>query len=102
MEQPAGPADRQTAFERLAIAFAFLLTTRGAPLIYYGDEIGMPGAGDPDNRRFMQWERLQRRAELLFATASRSSLAIRAAHPATAPRHPDHASAPTPTPSPTR
>ena len=24
-------------------------------MIYYGDEVGMPGAGDPDNRRFMQW-----------------------------------------------
>ena len=27
----------------------------GVPMIYYGDEFGMPGAGDPDNRRFMQW-----------------------------------------------
>lgn len=32
-------------------AFTFLLTTRGTPLIYYGDEIAMPGGGDPDNRR---------------------------------------------------
>ena len=24
-------------------------------MLYYGDEVGMPGAGDPDNRRFMQW-----------------------------------------------
>lgn len=45
-------------FERLGVAFAFLFTTQGVPLIYYGDEIGMPGAGDPDNRRFMQWEGL--------------------------------------------
>ena len=27
------------------------LTLRGIPEIYYGDEIGMPGGGDPDNRR---------------------------------------------------
>ena len=32
-------------------AFTFLLTTRGTPMIYYGDEIGMTGADDPDNRR---------------------------------------------------
>jgi glycosidase len=35
----------------LEAAFTFLLTTRGTPLVYYGDEIGMPGDGDPDNRR---------------------------------------------------
>jgi glycosidase len=25
------------------------------PLIYYGDEVGLPGAGDPDNRRMMRF-----------------------------------------------
>jgi glycosidase len=35
----------------LELAFTFLLTARGTPLIYYGDEIAMPGGGDPDNRR---------------------------------------------------
>lgn len=42
-------------FERVANSFVFLLTSPGVPLIYYGDEIGLAGAGDPDNRRFMQW-----------------------------------------------
>jgi glycosidase len=37
--------------EGLKLAHTFLLTARGTPLIYYGDEIGMPGGGDPDNRR---------------------------------------------------
>ncbi|HET8647274.1 MAG TPA: alpha-amylase family glycosyl hydrolase, partial [Vicinamibacteria bacterium] len=32
-------------------AFTFLFTTRGIPLVYYGDEIGLPGGEDPDNRR---------------------------------------------------
>jgi glycosidase len=44
-----------SAYERVALAMAVLMTNRGIPLIYYGDEVGMPGAGDPDNRRFMQW-----------------------------------------------
>jgi glycosidase len=35
----------------LKLAHAFLLTTRGTPLLYYGDEIAMRGGGDPDNRR---------------------------------------------------
>lgn len=55
--QPQLPAYRRP-FERLANAFAFLLTSPGVPLLYYGDEIGLPGAGDPDNRRFMQWSGL--------------------------------------------
>jgi glycosidase len=37
--------------EGLKLAFTFLMTTRGTPLIYYGDEIGMKGGSDPDNRR---------------------------------------------------
>lgn len=36
--------------EGLKLAFTYLLTTRGTPLIYYGDEIGMTGGGDPHNR----------------------------------------------------
>lgn len=35
----------------LKAAFTFLATARGTPLVYYGDEIAMPGGGDPDNRR---------------------------------------------------
>ena len=55
--QPSLPNYRRP-FERLANAFTFLLTSPGVPLLYYGDEIGLPGAGDPDNRRFMQWNGL--------------------------------------------
>ncbi len=35
---------------KLKAAFSLLLTLRGIPQIYSGDEIGMPGGGDPDNR----------------------------------------------------
>lgn len=35
---------------KLKLAFTFLLTMRGEPLIYAGDEIGMTGGNDPDNR----------------------------------------------------
>ena len=35
----------------LKLAYTFLLTVRGTPLLYYGDEIALPGGGDPDNRR---------------------------------------------------
>lgn len=36
---------------KLKLAFAVLLTMRGMPQIYSGDEIAMTGGGDPDNRR---------------------------------------------------
>ncbi len=35
----------------LQLADTFLMTARGIPEIYYGDEIAMPGGNDPDNRR---------------------------------------------------
>ncbi|WP_396215603.1 alpha-amylase family glycosyl hydrolase [Gemmatimonas sp.] len=35
----------------LKLAFTTVLTMRGIPLVYYGDEIAMAGGADPDNRR---------------------------------------------------
>ncbi|MEL6185906.1 MAG: alpha-amylase family glycosyl hydrolase, partial [Myxococcota bacterium] len=43
-------------YERLALAFAVLFTNPGIPLLYYGDEVGLAGGGDPDNRRMMPWD----------------------------------------------
>jgi len=43
-------------YERLALAFAVMFTNPGMPLLYYGDEIGLAGGGDPDNRRMMPWQ----------------------------------------------
>ena len=37
----------------LKLAQTFILTTRGTPQLYYGDEIAIRGGGDPDNRRSM-------------------------------------------------
>jgi neopullulanase len=45
----AGEGGANTA--KLKLAFGLTLTLRGIPELYYGDEIGMPGDGDPDNRR---------------------------------------------------
>lgn len=37
--------------EKLKLALSLLATLRGIPQLYYGDEIGMAGGQDPDNRR---------------------------------------------------
>lgn len=42
-------------YERLGVAYAVMFTNPGIPLMYYGDEIGLAGGGDPDNRRMMPW-----------------------------------------------
>ena len=68
-------------YERLSVAYALLLTMPGIPMIYYGDEFGMAGAGDPDNRHMMQWTGFS-----AAQTALRDRIAeltkARAAHPA--------------------
>ena len=43
-------------YEKLKLLHAILNAIPGIPVIYYGDEIGMPGAGDPDNRRMMRFD----------------------------------------------
>jgi len=78
--QPTEPTDQPT-FDKLANAFAVLLTNQGAPLIYYGDEYGMAGAGDPDNRRFMQWSNYSTGQQYLHDRI-KTLLAIRKAHSA--------------------
>jgi len=46
----------QGEVDRMLIALAFLFTTIGAPMVYYGDEVGLLGGVDPDCRRTMQWQ----------------------------------------------
>ena len=46
---PGQPGD-QSAYNSTLQAYGWLLTTPGAPLLYYGDEYGEFGGADPDNR----------------------------------------------------
>lgn len=41
---------------RLRLAVLFQMTFPGAPCLYYGDEIGLEGAHDPDCRRAFPWD----------------------------------------------
>ncbi len=68
-------------YERLALAFAVLLTNPGVPLIYYGDEIGIAGGGDPDNRRMMPWDETELLpAQLTLRQTVKKLAEIRGAH----------------------
>lgn len=46
----------EEGFEKLQLLHAFVMSAPGIPCIYYGDEIGLPGANDPDNRRMMRFD----------------------------------------------
>ncbi len=41
------------------LAYVFMFSFPGAPTIYYGDEVGMEGEHDPDNRRCMLWNKTE-------------------------------------------
>lgn len=68
-------------WDALRGALLFLLTSPGAPCIYYGTEIGMTGGPDPDCRRAFPWhdEATWDHGLLEFA---RQAIALRRAHPA--------------------
>jgi glycosidase len=46
------PTDADT-IDRLGVALGAIFALPGAPTVYYGDEVALAGAGDPDQRRVM-------------------------------------------------
>jgi neopullulanase len=71
-------ASRDTASLRLALLAT--MTLPGAPCIYYGDEVGMEGKHDPDNRRAFPWDHTTWDHELL--EYCRTVIALRHERPA--------------------
>lgn len=62
------------------LALTTQFTLPGIPVIYYGEEVGMEGAGDPDNRRPMIWD--ETRWDLETLDFYRKLIALRQQHPA--------------------
>ena len=44
-------SEKGATVEGLKMAQTLIMTQRGTPILYYGDELAMRGAGDPDNRK---------------------------------------------------
>lgn len=49
---------------KLKLAVVFLFTYIGTPCIFYGDEVGLTGDGDPDCRKCMEWDSARQDLEL--------------------------------------
>jgi alpha-glucosidase len=49
----------------IKLAAFMQMTYPGVPCVYYGDEIGLEGGVDPDNRRTMPWDRAEWDQEML-------------------------------------
>lgn len=75
---PTYETTSDTAKARQHLVSFLQFTYAGAPTIYYGDEIGMVGADDPDDRRAMEWGKGSQELVEWYATLA----AIREAYPA--------------------
>ena len=74
--------DQPESYQKLELAQTFLLTNDGVPMIYYGDEFGMTGAGDPDNRRDMRFGKALSKPETVVLENFARLGKIRRDHPA--------------------
>jgi len=61
--KPGKPTSEDIEKQKLVAAFQILY--RGAPMIYYGDEVGMWGADDPHDRKPMIWDDLVYENEII-------------------------------------
>ncbi len=61
------------------LAWLFQMTYPGAPMVYYGDEIGLTGGRDPGCRKTMEWDARKQNGALLAAL--QELIALRSAHP---------------------
>ncbi|MBU0712496.1 hypothetical protein KJ762_10225 [bacterium] len=54
--EPAIEVNEYSTYLKEQILFCYLMTVPGVPIVFYGDEFGMTGASDPDNRRMMRFD----------------------------------------------
>lgn len=63
------PNSEELRIQKLLVIFQ--MTYLGAPMVYYGDEVGMWGANDPDCRKPMIWDDMEYRSEIVLPDGSR-------------------------------
>ena len=74
--------NEEVAFKKMRLMHLLNAILPGIPVIYYGDEIGIPGGNDPDCRRRMQFNGLNQQEKQLknevasFLHKRRNSMAL--------------------------
>ncbi len=68
------------AKQRLLLGVFMQMTYPGAPTIYYGDEVGVTGGDDPDNRRTYPWADLGGKPDLELLVRFKQLTALRHQH----------------------
>lgn len=65
------PGERKQGLKLLRLAYLLISALPGAPCIYYGDEAGMEGYGDPFNRRYYPWGKEDKETVDFYAAVGR-------------------------------
>jgi glycosidase len=71
-----------SSYKKVELYLAYMMTTPGIPVLYYGDEIGLTGAADPDNRRPMRFGEQLNESEKMMLRRVREVVKIRKNHSA--------------------
>ncbi|RPI75578.1 MAG: hypothetical protein EHM47_02290, partial [Ignavibacteriales bacterium] len=74
--------DDPESYNKLKLYFIYMMTIPGLPVVYYGDEFGMTGAGDPDNRRMMRFDDQLSEEEKETLNDVKKIIKLRNQHPA--------------------
>lgn len=69
------------AKQRLRLAVLFQMTFPGAPTVYYGDEVGVTGGDDPDNRAPYPWADLGGRPDQATLEEFKAMIKLRRDYP---------------------
>lgn len=80
-DEPADAPAALLAKQRYRLAVFVQMTQPGAPMVYYGDEVGLTGGEDPHNRGTYPWPDLGGRPDLALRAEVQRLIALRHAHP---------------------
>lgn len=69
-----------TAKQRLKLAMFLQMTLPGAPAVYYGDEVGLPGGPDPFNRAGYPWADKGGKPDLALLAETKRLIKMREQH----------------------